>query len=688
MPRLLALLLLAVLLTPSGAANIRVKTQTGGSTAGSVGAAGSSHLPTGTAGLSNISLVPTLSAPLAAPLTQPGALPTKLLAPAAASERDLALPQSEIRAAAQAEPQKTPEELGGPQIIGGDAKTQILGAENPFPGANQDSSNDNEASPESNPGQAVLQGRVQFDGAAKSGVEAAAAVPTFGQRLSNGWQGFKNLIRPPDHLPAVLKSGAKVRVAGRTYILDRELSGGAGVTRYTTRTGGDNIVLLFTQAGASAHADELGSLRLLEQSGIPHAKLLSVSADAQVVVQQHPTRYPTAAEILKTPQRAMPSMDIGYFDFSESLLRAGLLPDLNAENLRWESFRTSWLVLNARGTTQASGLDILDSVLNIELLKAMGTDSLTALRALRARLDPYSQQWLQLAAAAPTRGSPEVQAAFTALGEWDAKHGFGKSLSFSASTTEGALNDSILSARKMAKRLGYDPETVKPRYKIPHDEGKSTQLTRLEPKGHPKAVHKETSQDRVQSEILMRKVIHRWFAEYFESPWAVGKLIGHPSVLVMELVEGANRAFAGPKMSRERHIALGVLANAFGLYDMNAGNVFYGEDRVVLIDFEQALGLRGPVSGRLPDSGMLQELPWVNNKEEPLETEEFFEAVRAWRAFWALDSTQADMRQMFTDTGYTAEQTAHYMRNIDTNTRRLTATLQSDVEFANRLNRR
>ncbi len=128
---------------------------------------------------------------------------------------------------------------------------------------------------------------------------------------------------------------------------------------------------------------------------------------------------------------------------------------------------------------------------------------------------------------------------------------------------------------------------------------------------------------------------------------------------------------------------MGILANAFGLWDVNPGNVLFGSGaRPVLIDFEQALSRRQPAPSRIPDERIALEMPWMS-RHATNRIEDYQPGIRAWRALLARPAVREGLRGDFLAAGFTQPQAEGLLRLVDANTADLDWTLHNDAEFVN-----
>ena len=170
-------------------------------------------------------------------------------------------------------------------------------------------------------------------------------------------------------------------------------------------------------------------------------------------------------------------------------------------------------------------------------------------------------------------------------------------------------------------------------------------------------------------------------------PTAAGVERGFGSYLVMEHKPGRPDHYAN-SLSGEQRAALAVLAHAFGLSDMNPGNLLFpANGKPVLLDFEQAFSRSRPVAGRIPDEGIALEMPWVS-RFDLNRVEDYQPAVREWRRVFASEKAREALREDFLAAGFTAEEALSLIETVSRNTLDLDWAVQNDVDFANRFAQR
>ncbi|TBR19323.1 hypothetical protein EPO15_14330 [bacterium] len=621
------------------------------------------------------SAVPTLALPvqpnLALPTAKPGAVqavasvqPAKaVLAAPQAAVANPALPAS--AAAPKADPYAVgplqPSEMPGPNGEPSPRERVMAGKTHVGPGS------------EIGPDRSLDFERVNFDGAAKRA--APEVTPTL-------WSRVRSFLGTSDLAPSFPpKPDEKVRVGGKTYKIGRQLASGPDWSLHEPAGLGrsEEAILVFSPDAKAAFEKEKNALESLDKTDVPHPKLKAAGNGVLVLVQRNLDGWDTMGLLAKGLSHSQWN---GLADLTANLIRAGAVADLSPKNLIWEHWRGWWALKSGKGWRAAGVPEVFDQVL---ALQGAIPNRAAFLSALRGRLGPDSAEWRRVVAAAEVR--PDIRDGLAALAKRDAARPPPQPLRFGAAARKPAFDDSVVSPGELTKRLGYSPASVKERWALHADDpGKlNTSVAMLEPKGKMKAVFKGADAHIIKNEVFVRKVVRAFFGEYFETPGSLAVLNGYDSYMVMEPA-GGGKSYTGPKLTREQRAALGLLVHTFGLGDMNQGNVFYGEP-TWLIDFEQALSRHGPVANRIPDEGILLEMPWVNAKEPP-PIEDFLPAVGQWRAFFQKPETQAQVAAMLKATGYTAEEQTYALSAFRANVAQLEWTLQADVDFADGLRRR
>jgi hypothetical protein len=234
------------------------------------------------------------------------------------------------------------------------------------------------------------------------------------------------------------------------------------------------------------------------------------------------------------------------------------------------------------------------------------------------------------------------------------------------------------------KALGYSPLTTGFHRALHADDpGKTnTRVFAVEPEGKPRVAVKIAQWSIVRNELALRRVIRRWFGTYFDTPASFGVKAGADSYLIMELKDGS-RAYASNPLTKDQRAALAVLAHAFGISDMNPGNLLFPpQGRPVLIDFEVALNRSTPNPSRIGDESIALEMPWLSRFEFN-RAEDYQPAVRAWRALLAEPASAAELLTDFQAAGFSAEEAADRLEIVKENTADLDWTIENDVEFVN-----
>jgi hypothetical protein len=517
-------------------------------------------------------------------------------------------------------------------------------------------------------------GRALFDAAAPAAPDAGGL-----------WAKVRDWARLGDRVPSWPGSaGEKIRLAGRSYTLDRRLADGGGSRVWKTTEGDLVVKILHPQFLTLPHyADEAAVLRAIRNSDIPHARLVAASADGTVMVKEL-VEGDGAGELLAGGFEDRHRQ--GWEELAAKLIRAGVTADLVSGNLVWQRARGRWMIVDAGGIEDAGPEKVLAQLLTPAAVAA-GVEPGAFLAGLRARLGPDSPEWARTLAA--LGASPKYAAALAALAARDRALPPAPQIRFGPAPESAPYPDAVGRAGAAAKALGYDPLTAKPRTLLHGDDpGKlNTKVFLVEPPGKTPAVVKIAQWSIVRNELAVRRVVRRFFGAYFDAPSAFGVSRGLDSYLVMEPKPGT-RSYAQNPLSLERRAALAVLVHAFGLSDVNPGNVLFpARGRPVLIDFEQALSRQGPVGYRLPDERIAMEMPWLS-RFEPNRVEDYQPAIRAWRALLAEPAARAALVADFVAAGFTPAEAAGVLRTVELNTADLDWALQNDVDFVNQFARR
>ena len=426
------------------------------------------------------------------------------------------------------------------------------------------------------------------------------------------------------------------------------------------------------------YADEAGILRSIKDADIPHAKLIAASPDGAVMVKEF-IEGAAAGELLS---RGFSDLNKeGWAELAAKLIRAGVTADLAPGNLVWQHWRTRWTIVDAGGIAPARPGAVLDQMLT-RTAETAGVEPGVFLSGLRGRLGPDSTEWAK--ALADLRASPRHAAALKALAGQDRARPAAPEVSFTPASAPAAFPDRKGTGAEAAKGLGYDPLTAGPRRLLPQDDpGKlNTKIMSVEPPGKTPVVVKIAAWYIIRNELAVRRVVRRFFGRYFDVPSAAGVERGFDSYLVMELKPGSTRRYDAP-LTVEQRAALAVLAHAFGLSDMNPGNLLFpAEGKPVLLDFEQAFGRSRPVASRIPDESIAEEMPWASRRELN-RIEDYQPAIREWRRTLAKEESRAALREDFIAAGFSPAQAADLLETVRLNTEDLDWAVQNDVDFVN-----
>jgi hypothetical protein len=531
-------------------------------------------------------------------------------------------------------------------------------------------------------------GATPAEGAGLDGSAAAASVRFDGAAARSGGLlgAIKRFVPWTDLVPSYPgRQGETVRLEGRRWTLDHVIADGGGSKVWGIPGGRDvAIKILHPEMAALPHyGEELSILRAIKDNRlIPHARLVAASKDGRVMVKERFDGDTAAGLIAKGGfQRWQKDAWAGL---AESLIRAGATGDLIASNLQYAHHSSRWILLDAGGVTDGAPADVLKQLLAPGLAKGAGVDPVEVLAALRGRLGPDSELWKRTAST--SRAVPFLADALRALEARDASRPAPPSLAFGPGPARATpFDDSVQTRAQVIKRLGYNPWNSKHLSRHIHDQGKlNTELWKVDEPGKPALFMKKADWWMIQKELAVRRIVSHLFGRYFDVPHAFAVQGGADSWLVMERSDGT-QGYGRNSMTLAQRMALGVLANVFGFYDLNAGNILFGKkgDRPTLLDFEQALGRRGPVPGRLPDEGILIEMPWLDGWNIN-HASDYHHAAREWRAKLADPRTVELIRADLLAAGYTAPEAASILATVAANTADLDATLQVDVEFANK----
>lgn len=529
-------------------------------------------------------------------------------------------------------------------------------------------------------GAALAAGRL--DGSALSGAERFdGAAPRRGLLAA-----IKDALPWGERVPSYPgTAGERVRMGRRDMVLHDVLSRGPGFAVWGVPFGRDFAVKISRPSSeprpAYAAEREL-LLRIKDNPDIRHARLLESTPDGRVMIKE---RYEgeTAAALLGRGRFA--THEVSYWaDFAAGLLRAGVTADLSPSNILRTRANSKFVLLEAAGVRPAPARETLAALLDPALLAKAGVEPAAMLAMLRGRLGPGSALWRQVAGEAAAL--PALAPALARLAAADAGRPAPPDYVFGpAHTRAPPLNDEVVTAKEAVKRLGFDPWLSKHRSSFVHDKNKlNTELFTVKEPGKPELFLKRADWWMIQRELAVRRIISRFFGRWFEVPHALAVNMGRDSYLIMEKASGSAYGQAG--LSVEQRVAFAVLANTLGLYDVNEGNVLYPLSRgkkVVLLDFEQAFGRKGPVPGR---ATFISELPWLDHRRR-MDAEDYHAGAAAWRAFFARPGTVEALRADLAAAGYEPQEAAALIAVVAANTGELHATLQDEVEYGNRSNR-
>ncbi|MDE2491647.1 MAG: hypothetical protein KGM24_12440, partial [Elusimicrobia bacterium] len=504
-----------------------------------------------------------------------------------------------------------------------------------------------------------------------------AAPEDAGRALFDGgglWSRLRSRLPFGESAPAWPgRAGQRVRVGSYRLTLDRPLGEEDGARRWSAVERDYEVEI----APPGRRAPSAG-IAALEGAGVPHERLLALSADGRVAVKERVDGWP-APQLLKSGLSR--SQNEGWAELGARLIRAGVSADLSPENLIWQHWRSRWVLRDVRGAAPTGPADVLAGLLTPAAEKA-GVEPADFLAGLRGRLGPDSEEWRRTLAA--LRGSPRLAPDLAALEERDRALPGAPRVVFGPAPGTPAFPDRAGRPAEAAKVLGYDPLTAEPRQNLHLDDpGKlNTLIVAVEPPGRTPAVVKTAEWDIVRNELAVRRVARRFFGRYFDVPSALGVERGRDSYLVMELKPGS-RSWSRSPLTRDQRAALGILARAFGLGDMNRGNLLHRDGaRPVLLDFEQAFGRAAPVASRLPDERIAEEMPWTSLGETN-RIEDYQPAIRAWRRLLDEPGTKAALLSDFEAAGFDAAHAARLLDRVERNTADLDWTLQNDVDFVN-----
>lgn len=518
-------------------------------------------------------------------------------------------------------------------------------------------------------------GRALFDQGGERTAEPAA---------SGLWDKVKNILSLGEAAPAWPgKAGDAVRVGGIKTALDEVAGQGGTSTVWRSRDRNYAIKILHPGARAVPGAgEEAATLRAIENSDLPVAKLLAESRDGLVLVKEF-IDGDTAHKILERGAFSRSQAE-GWPELAAKLISRGVTADLARGNLVWQHWRTRWVVADGGGLTDGGPRAVLDQLLAPELLSSAGVDPGAFLSGLRARLGPDSGLWAETLAG--LRTSPAHAASVAALARRDAATPAAPKLVFApAPKGPAGLDDALVSGGEAAKRLGYDPLRAGTKVMLHGDDpGKlNTTVFSAEAPGRRPVVVKIAPWDVIQNEVALRRLARRFFGRYFRVPASVAVKKGYESYMVMEKLDAEPSHFKNV-FNLEQRVAVALFTRTFGVGDVNPGNTLAPRDGGLpwLIDFEQALSRAAPVAGRVPDERIALEMPWMSRTSRN-RVEDYQPAVRAWRAVLAKPETRAAILGDLAASGFTPADAAALLARFDLNAADLDWTLQNDADFVN-----
>jgi len=501
------------------------------------------------------------------------------------------------------------------------------------------------------------------------------------------WDKVRNLLSIGEAAPAWPgKAGDAVRVGKVTTVLDKRAGDGGTSTVWKSRDG--QYAIKFIHPGARnvpGVEEEAATLRAIAGSDLPVAKLVAESRDGSVQVKEF-IEGETAHALLGRGVFARQHSE-GWREFAAKLIGAGFTADLAPANLIWQHWRSRWVIVDADGLRAGnSGVaaDVLRQMLTPGVLNT-GLDAGEFLSGLRARLGPDSAQWKKTRA--EMLADPKLAKFVPALAEYDARLTQAPVINFEPSPkAAGGLDDSVVSARELSRRLGYDPHRTKEKVKLHgEDPGKlNTVILAIEEPGKTKLVLKIANWPIIRDEAAARRLARRFFGRYFRVPASLSVNAGHDSYMAMEKADATPSYNANP-FTLEQRVAAALFLRTFGITDVNPGNVLVAGDRGLpwLIDFEQAFSRSDPSSGRhIPDERIALEKPWMSRHIRN-RIEDYQPAIRAWRAELAKPESQNAIAADLVASGYSKEAAAALLHRFNLNAADLDWTLQNDADFVN-----
>ena len=521
-------------------------------------------------------------------------------------------------------------------------------------------------------------GSLLFDGARKLGRGLLGPLRGAFHRLRRGFQGEDKV---PGFPGAV---GESVRLGAKRYRLEKALPAPEGQALFMDRSASHEPTFLRFYSAEEAGRYELQRQALLDlaKTDIPHARLVAAHDAGRLLVQE--TFEENESFRLVSGKPMSYGQRNAFGDLFYKLVALGKTVDLSPANLKWSHWRGHWALKDAESYEDGAAWDALGQWLFDGRAEAHGADPVELLAGLRGRFGPDAPAWKRIVEEG--RSISAAKRLLDALGRRDAARAPPPSLSFkSARAPNEWLRDALIDESEMRRRFGFYPLKQKG-VNLHFDKGKlNTSIMQIGSEGSP-WVRKIASQEIIRNELFMRKVVHRWFGEYFDAPWSVARYNGYDSYMMMEKVDGSH--WGRGRMGVEQRVALAILMNTFGIGDVNLGNILSSRSskKPVLIDFEQALSRSHPVTNRIPDEGILTEMPWVDARG-PVESEEYQAGIAHWRELFSSPAARAELRMMLREVGFTDPETAAMERRFEENVRNLPYTLQADVEFANYFHR-
>ncbi|MBI3551832.1 MAG: hypothetical protein HY077_04885 [Elusimicrobia bacterium] len=522
----------------------------------------------------------------------------------------------------------------------------------------------------------VVSGRAQFDLQTAKYAPAPPA-PSFTGWLSALWTGADKVPDWPG------KAGDKVRLDGKTYVLERRIGEGNSAIVWRARNGGHDVAVKFIHPAFKnipQYGEEVSALEAIAHTDIRHAKLLAKGADGLVLVKEF-VDGEKASELLARGA-LLRSQREGYMELAARLIRIGYTGDIHPNNLIWEKWRSRYALADVGGFEFGRPWAVLSQILEGPPVKSGEVKAVEFLSGLRGRLGPDSDGWRRVQDDAAQ--TPALARHLAELSAYDRSLKPAPRLRLGPAKEEAVLSNALVSASELRKRLGYDPLLVKPRHMLHGDDpGKlNTVVFQIDPNGMDSVVVKIAEKDIIRHELAMRRIVRRFFGQLFRTPGALAIDGGHESYMVMSLAKGS-KSYSSDAMDLEHRVAMAMLSQTFGLYDVNQGNVLsLSKSDVALIDFEQAFGRRAPLVSRLPDERIAQEMPWVSLHEKN-RIEDYLPAIKSWRGLFLKPETQVELVQILRQSGFSDKEIPGYLAQFRANADDLEWAIQNDVEFAN-----